>query len=41
MNEIIPCEGHSQNIKQSPSLGIVVATLPYSPWLSKIAQNQE
>jgi hypothetical protein len=31
MSEVIPCEGHSQNIRQSPSLGIVLVTLPLFP----------
>jgi hypothetical protein len=31
MSEVIPCEGHSQNTKQSPSLGVTVATLPLLP----------
>ncbi len=31
MNEVIPCEGHSRNTKQSPSLGITMATLPVFP----------
>jgi hypothetical protein len=28
MSEVIPCEGHSQNIGQSPSLGIAMVTPP-------------
>jgi hypothetical protein len=31
MNEVIPCEGHSQNTRQSPSLRIAMATLPLFP----------
>ncbi len=31
MSEVIPCESHSQNTRQSPSLGIVLVTLPLFP----------
>jgi len=35
MNEVIPCEGHSQNTKQSPSIGIAVATPPLLPMVKE------